>query len=244
MRAILTYHSIDDSGSPISVPPAVFAEHVQWMAGGRVRVLPLVDLLAHDPDDPADAIAITFDDGFRNFRDAASALLAARLPVTLFVVTGHVGGSNTWGGRPEPGIPTLPLLSWADLERLAADGVTIGAHTRTHPRLTTLSPDSIEEEMDGCVRELGTRLGVRIDHFAYPYGAVNADVAARAGRRFKAAVTTRFAPLARGDAPMLMPRLDMYYLRQPGALGTWGTPGFRRKLWSVRVRRQVREVLS
>jgi peptidoglycan/xylan/chitin deacetylase (PgdA/CDA1 family) len=244
MRAILTYHSIDDSGSPISVPPGVFAEHVRWMAGGRVRVLPLGDLLALDPDDPADAIAITFDDGFRNFRDASAALIAARLPVTLFVVTGHVGGSNTWGGRTERGIPTLPLLTWAELERLAADGVTMGAHTRTHPRLTTLSPGSIEEELDGCLHELGTRLGVRVDHFAYPYGAANEEVAALAGRRFKAAVTTRFSPLAGGDAPMLMPRLDMYYLRQPGALGTWGTAGFRRKLWSVRFRRQVREVLS
>jgi peptidoglycan/xylan/chitin deacetylase (PgdA/CDA1 family) len=244
MHAILSYHSIDDSGSPISVPPAVFAEQVQWLADGRVRVLALVDLLALDPDDPADSIAITFDDGFRNFRDAAAALLAARLPVTLFVVTGHVGGSNMWGGRTERRIPTLPLLTWAELERLAADGVTIGAHTRTHPRLTALSPGSIEEEMDGCLRELGARLGVRVDHFAYPYGAANEKIAALAGRRFKSAVTTRFAPLVRGDAPMLMPRLDMYYLRQSGALGTWGTAGFRRKLWSVRFRRQVRGMLS
>ena len=31
MRAVLMYHSIDDSGSPISIAPAVFAEHVQWI---------------------------------------------------------------------------------------------------------------------------------------------------------------------------------------------------------------------
>ena len=38
MRAILTYHSIDESGSPISVDPDAFRRHVRWLASGRVRV--------------------------------------------------------------------------------------------------------------------------------------------------------------------------------------------------------------
>ena len=47
MRAILTYHSIDDSGSLISVAPAVFRSHVQWLTSGRVRALSLEDLIEH-----------------------------------------------------------------------------------------------------------------------------------------------------------------------------------------------------
>src|SRR5512145_338101 len=103
MRAILTYHSIDDSGSPVSVPPAVFSQHVRWMARSGVRVLPLADMLTLDRDDPSPAVAITFDDGFRNFRDAAAQLNRAGFPVTLFVVTGHVGATNAWGGCAERG---------------------------------------------------------------------------------------------------------------------------------------------
>jgi hypothetical protein len=68
-------------------------------------------------------------------------------------------------------------------------------------------------------------------------------VAAITSTRFHAAVTTRFAPLSRHDAPMRIPRFDMYYFRQPGTLETWGTSGFRRRVWTVQLRRQLREVL-
>lgn len=244
MRAIFTYHSLDDSGSAVSVPPAVFRQHVRWMAESGVRILPLRDLLALDRDDRLPAIAITFDDGFMNFAEAAAQLRQARLPVTLFVVTRHVGGTNAWGGTPETGIPTLPLLDWSDLERLAADGVDIGAHTRTHPKLTNLSPEAVEAEMDGCLQDLQTHLGVGADCFAYPYGAVDERIAAAAASRFQAALTTRFAPLAATDALMRIPRLDMYYFRRPGALERWGTPGFRRHVRSVQLRRHLREVLT
>ena len=244
MRAIFTYHSLDDSGSAVSVPPAVFRQHVRWMAQSGVRILPLGDLIRLEHDDPAPAIAITFDDGYQNFTEGAAELRDARLPVTLFVVTGHVGGTNAWRGRAEPGIPTLPLLGWTDLERLAAGGVHIGAHTRTHPKLASLPVAAIEAEMDGCLQDLQTHLGVRAGCFAYPYGAVDERVVAAAASRFQAAFTTRFAPLAETDAPMQIPRFDMYYFRRPGALECWGTPGFRRHVRSVQLRRHLREVLT
>jgi peptidoglycan/xylan/chitin deacetylase (PgdA/CDA1 family) len=244
MRAIFTYHSLDDSGSAVSVPPAVFRQHVRWMTQSGVRILPLDDLVRLERDDPAPAIAITFDDGFQNFAEGAAELRQARLPVTLFVVTGHVGGTNAWGGRAEPGIPTLPLLRWTDLERLAADGVRIGAHTRTHAKLTSLPMAAIEAEMDACLQDLQTHLGVRAACFAYPYGAVDERVAAVAASRFRAAFTAKFAPLADTDAPMRIPRFDMYYFRRPGALERWGTPGFHRHVRSVQFRRHLREVLT
>jgi peptidoglycan/xylan/chitin deacetylase (PgdA/CDA1 family) len=244
MRAILTYHSIDDSGSPISVPPAVFSQHVRWMARSGVRVLPLADLLALHRDDPSPAVALTFDDGFSNFTDAAVQLKRAGFPVTLFVVTGHVGGTNAWGGRSEPGIPTLPLLGWTELEHLVADGVRIGAHTRTHARLTRVPPEAARDELDGCVEDVRRHLGVEVSFLAYPYGAVDERIAATAASRFRAALTTKFAPLVPADAPMWIPRLDMYYFRRPGALERWDTPAFHRHIRSVQLRRRLKEVLA
>jgi hypothetical protein len=38
-KAILTYHSIDESGSPISMPAASFEAHRQWFETRRVAVL-------------------------------------------------------------------------------------------------------------------------------------------------------------------------------------------------------------
>jgi peptidoglycan/xylan/chitin deacetylase (PgdA/CDA1 family) len=72
MRAILTYHSIDDSGSPISVAPEEFRAHVRWLGSGAVRVVPLAKLVTLPPDD--DAVALTFDDAFENFSTIAAPL--------------------------------------------------------------------------------------------------------------------------------------------------------------------------
>ena len=98
MRAILTYHSIDDSGSPISVAPEEFRAHVRWLSSGLVRVVPLAELVTLPPEE--EAVAITFDDAFQNFASVAAPLLYEHgLPATLFVVSGRVGRDNAWGDR-------------------------------------------------------------------------------------------------------------------------------------------------
>src|SRR5690606_36506277 len=95
MKAILTYHSVDPSGSPISIDRDAFRAHVRWLASGPIRVVDLDVLIALPPE--TDAVSLTFDDGFENFASTAWPLLLDHgLPVTLFVVTGFVGRSNTW----------------------------------------------------------------------------------------------------------------------------------------------------
>jgi len=239
MKAILTYHSIDNTGSPISISPEGWAAHAKWLASGAVRVLGLDDLIAH-PQDGDDAVAVTFDDGFQNVKAALEGLRSSGVPVTLFVVSGHAGGTNAWGGRDQPGIPTLPLLGWEDLEHLSVRGVAIHAHTRTHPKLTTIAAAAVDEELQGCVADLDARLGVRSTHIAYPYGDVNARVAQQAARICRAGHTTDFRVMAPRDDAMRLPRLDMYYFREPGQLEAWGTAGFGRRLAWIRARRAVR----
>jgi peptidoglycan/xylan/chitin deacetylase (PgdA/CDA1 family) len=243
MKAILTYHSIDDTGSPISISPAGWAAHAKWLSSGAVRVLGLDDLMAHPHDGP-DAIAVTFDDGFQNVRTALEDLRSNGVPVTLFVVSGHAGGTNAWGGREQPGIPTLPLLNWAALEHLIGRGVSIQAHTRTHPRLTRIAGAALAGELLGCREDLRARLGIRTAHVAYPYGDVNDAVADCAADAFLVGHTTDFRALKPGDDARRMPRLDMYYFREPGQLEAWGKVGFRRRLAWIRARRAVRALLG
>ena len=241
MRAILTYHSIDDSGSPISVSPAAFDRHVRWFTSGRVRVVSIDQLLTL-PDDQDDAVTLTFDDGFQNARPAMEALLAEGLPLTLFVVSRHVGGANEWGGQPQSGIPSLPLLTWSDLEALARRGAVIGSHTRTHRKLTTLSGDAMDDELEGSVEDLRSALGLEVAHFAYPYGDVNVQAAARAATAYRTASTTDFRPLSAGEPLSRLPRLDMYYFRS-GPLDDFGTGAFRRRAAWIGLRRQLRSRL-
>jgi peptidoglycan/xylan/chitin deacetylase (PgdA/CDA1 family) len=239
MKATLTYHSIDDSGSPISVSPEAFKSHLQWLASGRVRVLSLDDLVAL-PDEAGDALAVTFDDGFLNTRVPVEQLLAAGLPVSLFIVSRCVGGTNAWGGREQRGIPTLPLLGWADLEALCQRGAGIECHTRTHPSLTGLSDTALEDELGGSAADLRDRLGAAVTHLAYPYGDVDETVSRAAARQFRFAHTTEFRLLTTSDAPHTLPRLDMYYFRQPSGLESWGTPRFQARVAWYRGRRALR----
>jgi hypothetical protein len=137
MRAILTYHAIDATGSPVSCRPDAFERHLDWIRNGPVRATTIEDLVALPPS--ADAVAITFDDALVNFDDvAAPRLLDRGLPCTVFVVADRAGGTNDWGGRPARGVPRLRVLDWAALVRLQEQGIEIGSHSRTHPDLTAL----------------------------------------------------------------------------------------------------------
>jgi peptidoglycan/xylan/chitin deacetylase (PgdA/CDA1 family) len=60
-------------------------------------------------------------------------------------------------------------LSTAELREIAAAGHTIGAHTHTHPVLTTLSPEGAREEIRVCREILGSLLDRPPEHFAYPF---------------------------------------------------------------------------
>ncbi len=87
-------------------------------------------------------------------------------------------------------------LSVEQARALAADSlVTIGAHTVSHARLSTLGPAEAWREISQSRATLQSALGVEVNHFAYPFGGSNScgqrevDLAMRAG--FRTAVTTR-----------------------------------------------------
>jgi len=236
MTGILTYHSIDPSGSAISIDEACFRRHVNWLASGRVRVTTLEQLLREPPG--RHAVAVTFDDAFVNFDTVAWPLLREHgIPVTLFVPTGHVGASNCWTGRAEPGIPTLPLLDWSALSRLAGEGVQLGSHSRTHRDLRRLDEGELLEELEGAAATIRERTGRRPATFAYPYGLYDDRTAARVRTSYEVACTTELRTLEAAEDPVRLPRLDAYYFQAPGALERWGSRRFR---WTLKLRHAAR----
>ncbi|MCC7011627.1 MAG: polysaccharide deacetylase family protein [Planctomycetes bacterium] len=239
MRAILTYHSIEASGSPISLDQATFERHVAFFRSGAVDVLALDELA--DAPDGRNALALTFDDGFENFASQAWPLLrAAKLPVTLFVASRRVGTDNAWGGSEAPGIPTLPLLDWAALRELVGQGLQIGSHSRSHPFLSRLSDEQLALELRGSAEDLERELGVRPRSFCYPYGDLDARVVEAARREYALACTTEL-DLLRADCDKLrLPRLDAFYYRAPGRLEAWGGNSFRAHLWLRASARRLR----
>jgi len=229
MRAILTYHSIDESGSPISLSEHVFRAQVAWLARGGVPVVSL-DALMRLPAD-ADAVALTFDDGFVTFGDAAAPLLIDHgLPATLFVVSDAAGRTNRWPGRADRGVPELPLLGWDALGRLAEQGVELGAHSRTHADLARVPAARLSDEIVGSAERMRRETGRAPSVFAYPYGSVSAEAADVVAASFAWGCTTDMRAVSAHDRPAALPRIDMYYLRGPGQLERWGTTRFRCQL--------------
>jgi peptidoglycan/xylan/chitin deacetylase (PgdA/CDA1 family) len=68
------------------------------------------------------------------------------------------------------GLEEETTLSTAELKEIAAAGHTIGAHTHTHPVLTSLPQHAAQEEIRICKEELAAILGHPPEHFAYPFG--------------------------------------------------------------------------
>src|SRR6185295_16311428 len=110
---ILTYHSIDSSGSVISTSPEKFRQQMEILAKSAFQVLPLkglVQQIRENKEIPKNAVAITFDDGFRNvFENAFPVLKQYGFPATVFLVTSFCEKNNRWSGQPDR-IPTLELL--------------------------------------------------------------------------------------------------------------------------------------
>lgn len=86
------------------------------------------------------------------------------------------------------------ILSWADLRKLSAEGVSMGAHTKTHPRLDRITPQESEREIIASLDDLAEGLGSFTDSlpiFAYPGGGVNDQVVQILDRlRIKVAFST------------------------------------------------------
>jgi peptidoglycan/xylan/chitin deacetylase (PgdA/CDA1 family) len=215
--AILTYHSLDSSGSVVSVAPQDFADQMAAVAANGFRGASLSEAVHHREQTgawPAQTVVLTFDDGFANFYEAAMPVLARYgFGATVFVITGHVGGHNDWDQSPA-GLGLLPMLSWQQVTEVAKAGIEIGSHTQTHPDLRRCSPAEVEHEMTASRADIEQHLGLRAESFAYPYGGVN-DVSGQvAAREFRAACTTELRRT--NDDPLnLLPRIDMYYLKSP-----------------------------
>lgn len=109
---------------------------------------------------------VTFDDGWRdNFDYAFPILQAHSIPATFFIVSGEMDGvSRNYRMTPE------------QLCRLKAEGMTIGAHSRTHPNLALLSSQSLADELRGSKADLETILGTSVNYLAYPGGRFSRNV--------------------------------------------------------------------
>jgi peptidoglycan/xylan/chitin deacetylase (PgdA/CDA1 family) len=229
--AILMYHSLDESGSRVSLTPRQFARQLERLHDAAYTVLPLGEALTElwSAGDASKSLsrrlaALTFDDGYASVHQVAAPLLD-RLGwrATIFAVSEYLGSNNRWPGQAEF-VPSAQLLSWQQLGDLSRAGWEIGAHTRTHPDLTRLESPRLEDEIAGGKRQLEDRLGRCVELFAYPSGLYDERVRAIARRHFRAACTTDMGWASARSAPDALERIEMWDFGRPGAHHLLGSP--------------------
>lgn len=212
---ILTYHSIDASGSVISTSPKNFGAQMKFLSENDFNVVSLKSLGKHFFENkplPPKTVVLTFDDGFENFYTTAFPVLSEyNFTATVFLITDYCGRFNDWTGN----LPTLKpnkLMNWNEIKELSRNNIEFAAHSRTHPDLTRISSEEAAREIRESKLKIEERLGIEVADFAYPYGKYNLPVKQITQRYFKTACSTNLGKAETGDDVFSLKRIDAYYL--------------------------------
>jgi peptidoglycan/xylan/chitin deacetylase (PgdA/CDA1 family) len=171
-------------------------------------------------------VLLTFDDGFANNHDVVLPLLERfEAPAVFFVTTSHVARPRGWlpfvreraaVAGPDGCVPEATardLFDGMSAGQLRACGghplVTIGSHTVSHPRLTTLGDAELGRELTESRDFLQQVCGQSVELLAYPFGEADARVAQAAEvAGFSAAFVEESVPGL--TTPMGIPRVGIY----------------------------------
>jgi peptidoglycan/xylan/chitin deacetylase (PgdA/CDA1 family) len=168
---ILNYHSVHPAHKFATLPDD-FLTQMRYLKNNFtvISLSDFYDMRAGTKALPVKSAMITFDDGFRdNYEYAYPVLKELGLPATIFLATGFVNGDVdiTAGWKDYNG---LDHLDWSQVKEMSENGIHFGAHTHSHPILTEISLNEVEQEIIQSKKMLKNKLGKPPKHFAYPLG--------------------------------------------------------------------------
>ncbi|MFI5000689.1 MAG: glycosyltransferase [Reyranellales bacterium] len=222
--AILTYHRVAEGGPPdlarYRVTPAAFAAQMRWLRRHGYHAVTSADVarhLASGQPFKGRPVFITFDDGYRDFHDAAWPILQAHdFCAEVFLVTDRVGGTAEWDVAFGP---PAPLMGWAEIQSLAAAGVQFGSHMASHSHAAELGSREMVLEAARSRALIERALGTECLSIAAPFGEVDGrfvSIAAQCG--FKVGLTMASGLAQLSDDPLQLPRIEV--------LGDWSLEAF------------------
>lgn len=225
---ILMYHSISDDPEPgvsgyyrLNTPPTLFRDHLKIIRDEGFTAMDLTtawsEFLERTSDPMAtprtasrNLVALTFDDGYRDFlTNAWPALEECGYTATMFLPTAFIG-------REPRAFKNRACLTWEEIRGLRQKGVEFGSHTVSHPKLCELDQASLELELGESRRTIEQELGEPVATFAHPYAFPYSDGAYV--HRFREAlhdsgyhlgVTTSLGRARPGDDRLLLKRLPV-----------------------------------
>jgi len=126
------------------------------------------------PPPSTGAVVFTFDDGTPDHAAAAKALVDHGFRGTFFIITDCLNAQTS-----------RSCLTPAQVQALSQAGHDVESHSVTHPDLTTLGASALTSQLVNSQSYLRGLTGTQARHFAYPYGAHNANVETQTAKYYK-----------------------------------------------------------
>ncbi|QPG05606.1 polysaccharide deacetylase family protein [Salinimonas marina] len=169
---ILLYHHVaNDTPASTSISPAQFEQHMAYI-NKHHTVLPLTEVVAAIKEGeplPANALAITFDDGYKNILTNGHPILSRYdFPYTIFINPAEIG-------------QRADQLSWQEVKQMQQEGVLFANHTLDHLHMLNKNKDESDaawlervwNNVTDAQAMLEEKLGTSITYLAYPFGEYN-----------------------------------------------------------------------
>jgi peptidoglycan/xylan/chitin deacetylase (PgdA/CDA1 family) len=171
----LMYHSVapyEQDPYGITVSPARFERQMGWLRRRGLRGVSMSTLLdAWRAGRSRGLVGLTFDDGYADFLEYAVPVLAQYgFGATTFPVAGLLGGNNDW----DPDGPRKPLMTEAQVRKVAEAGFEIGSHGMRHVSLPGTPAAAVAAEAAESMAILRAVSGQDVAGFCYPFGHVDA----------------------------------------------------------------------
>ena len=204
----LAYHALGDvpltrDWYRLFVRPKDLRRHIEKLRSWRYRTATFGELAtAVANGGGAGMVALTFDDGFEDNATVLASLLAdMQAKATVFVISGRLGQNHHE-------VPWARMMSEAQVRELHDGGIEIGAHTVTHPDLTSLAYDDALAELATSKAQLEDIVSAPISTAAYPYGAADERVL-EACREAGFVAACRTSGRGSWSEPLNLPRQDV-----------------------------------
>lgn len=165
-----------------------FRKRMSWIKK-NYNIIHLYDFFQGNLSTEKINVAITFDDGFKNWiTNAVPILKELNIPATFFINSSFVGLSdkeslefckNVLKLKPENG------LSWEDIRLMNKDNFELGGHTKNHVNLGhTKNCIYMDEEIKEDKKKIEKQINQEIKYFAYPFGSIS-DISSNAVKIIK-----------------------------------------------------------
>jgi len=122
---VLMYHEIKDNGGPFALDTRNFTEQLKALQDNGYQVISIEQfedfMLGKKKGIPANAVVLTFDDGYKDFYEHAFPLLKKfKYPATNFII---VKSTDVYNPK------IIPHMTWGDIQKMSKQGMSFYSHT-------------------------------------------------------------------------------------------------------------------